>query len=183
VGLSAARARLVGALAAGLLAAGMAAPGSAQQRPPADPAASREGELARTKAERALLETQLRSLRASAGDIREEARNFERQAEATARIVAALDRQLARIGDDAARATARLGRAEQRLAAEQVGLRSRLVEIYKRGPLYEYEALLSARSFGDLVARYKYLHEITVRDRAKVSRVQALRDTVAASAT
>ncbi|HZF66830.1 MAG TPA: peptidoglycan DD-metalloendopeptidase family protein [Gemmatirosa sp.] len=170
---------LAGALAAAALAtaAPLAACHAQSALPPT--VAAREAELARTKAERALLETQLRSLRATVGDIRDEARNFERQADATARIVTALDRQLAEIGDDAAAATARLARAERRLGAEQVGLRRRLVQIYKRGPLYEYEALLSARSFGDLVARYKYLHEVTVRDRAKVSRVQALRDTVA----
>jgi septal ring factor EnvC (AmiA/AmiB activator) len=170
---------LAGVLAAAAVAT--AAPPAASHAQPALPptVAAREAELARTKAERALLETQLRSLRATVGDIREEAQNFERQADATARIVAALDRQLAEIGDDAAAATARLARAERRLGGEQVELRRRLVQIYKRGPLYEYEALLSARSFGDLVARYKYLHEVTVRDRAKVSRVQALRDTVA----
>jgi septal ring factor EnvC (AmiA/AmiB activator) len=170
---------LAGVLAAAAVAT--AAPPAASHAQPALPptVAAREAELARTKAERALLETQLRSLRATVGDIREEAQNFERQADATARIVAALDRQLAEIGDDAAAATARLARAERRLGGEQVELRQRLVQIYKRGPLYEYEALLSARSFGDLVARYKYLHEVTVRDRAKVSRVQALRDTVA----
>ena len=54
-------------------------------------------------------------------------------------------------------------------------LRKRLVEIYKRGPLFTFEVLLSAKSFGDLVARYKYLHILAQRDRAVVRRVDQLR--------
>jgi septal ring factor EnvC (AmiA/AmiB activator) len=105
--------------------------------------------------------------------------NLDRQADATARLVTALDRQLATIDDDVVAATTRLGRAERELAGQQVTLRRRLVDIYKRGPLYSAEALLSAQSFGELVARYKYLHELALRDRALVRRVEQLRDTVA----
>ena len=54
----------------------------------------------------------------------------------------------------------------------------RLVDIYKRGPLHSAEALVTARSFGELVARYKYLHELARQDRTLVTRVQALRDQV-----
>jgi septal ring factor EnvC (AmiA/AmiB activator) len=38
--------------------------------------------------------------------------------------------------------------------------------------------MLSARSFGELVARYKYLHLLAIRDRSLVGRVQQLRDEV-----
>src|SRR6185437_12073538 len=54
----------------------------------------------------------------------------------------------------------------------------RLIEIYKRGPLYTSEAMLSAHSFGELVARYKYLHLLALHDRALVARVEQLRDQV-----
>jgi septal ring factor EnvC (AmiA/AmiB activator) len=136
-------------------------------------------ELARVRAERATLETRLRALQTTAHDLREEVTNLDRQADATARLVAALDRQLARIGAEEQAAGVRLAAAEGELARQQVGLRRRLVAIYKRGPLYEAEALLSAASFGDLVARYKYLHELARRDRLLVSRVERLRDEVA----
>ena len=78
-------------------------------------------------------------------------------------------------GDGGARARRRGARRSQR----------RLVDIYKRGPLYSAEALLTARSFGELVARYKYLHEIAVHDRALVTRVRvaARRDRAAARAS
>ena len=42
--------------------------------------------------------------------------------------------------------------------------------------------MLSARSFGELVARYKYLHEIAVHDRSLVKRVETLRDDIAPAA-
>src|SRR5687768_16322907 len=38
--------------------------------------------------------------------------------------------------------------------------------------------MLSAESFGALVARYKYLHEVARRDRAMVERVKQLKDQI-----
>jgi septal ring factor EnvC (AmiA/AmiB activator) len=55
-----------------------------------------------------------------------------------------------------------------------------MVDIYKRGRLFDVEAMLSAQSFAALVARYKYLHELTLHDRALVQRVEALRNRIAA---
>jgi septal ring factor EnvC (AmiA/AmiB activator) len=135
--------------------------------------------LERARQERAALERRMRELRTSAFDLRSEVENLDRQADATARLVSALDRQLATIDGEVGAATLRLARAEAELADRQRGLRGRLVEIYKRGPLYEVEALLSAASFGELVARYKYLHELARRDRALVRRVEGLRNAVA----
>ena len=100
-------------------------------------------------------------------------------ADATSRLVRVLDRQLGSIADEVNDATANMGRAESELAQKKVVLRRRLVDIYKRGPLYTAEALLSAASFGELVARYKYLHLLALRDRALVRRVEQLRNQVA----
>ena len=90
-----------------------------------------------------------------------------------ARLVRTLDRQLASIAEEVTVATNNMGRAESELAEKKVVLRHRVVDIYKRGPLYTTEALLSAQSFGELVARYKYLHMLALRDRALVRRVEA----------
>jgi septal ring factor EnvC (AmiA/AmiB activator) len=65
------------------------------------------------------------------------------------------------------------------LTDKRATLKRRLVDIYKRGPLFTTEALLSAQSFGELVARYKYLHTLALHDRALVGRVQQLRNQVA----
>jgi septal ring factor EnvC (AmiA/AmiB activator) len=76
-------------------------------------------------------------------------------------------------------ASGSLVRAQDELLIKQAALRRRLVDIYKRGPLFSFEALLSAESFGELIARYKYLHTVALRDRALVHRTEQLRDTVA----
>jgi len=62
-------------------------------------------------------------------------------------------------------------------------LRRRLRDVYKRGPLYNLEVLLSAQSFGGLVARYKVLHMLTLRDRSLVGSVERLRDRIAQQRT
>ncbi|MDF1505480.1 peptidoglycan DD-metalloendopeptidase family protein, partial [Roseisolibacter sp. H3M3-2] len=157
-------------------------------RQPAQPPASASAaararqqrqELERVRRERAALEQRMQALQTTAHDLREEVTNLDRQADATARLVATLDRQLLTLDDDLQDAGTRLARAEDELSAKQVGLRRRLVEIYKRGALWEVEAYLSAASFADLVARYKYLHELARRDRSLVRRVEELRNTVA----
>src|SRR6185312_8091105 len=68
--------------------------------------------------------------------------------------------------------------AQDELTLKRVILQRRLVDIYKRGPLFSLEVLLSANSFGDLIARYKYLHLIALRDRVLVHRVEDLRNQI-----
>ena len=104
-------------------------------------------------------------------DLDEEVSNLDRRADATARLVKALDEQLATITEDVDSTSAKVTPAENELAAKRSALQRRLVDIYKRGPLYTTEAMLSARSFGELVARYKYLHLLALHDRALVTRV------------
>lgn len=136
-------------------------------------------ELERIRQERAELERQMRELQTTAHDLSEEVRNLDARADATARLVAALERQLVTIGNEVTMANNNMVRAEAELAQKKVVLRKRLVDIYKRGPLYTAQALLSAPSFGELVARYKYLHLLALRDRALVRRVEQLRNQVA----
>jgi murein hydrolase activator len=134
--------------------------------------------LDQIRQERAQLEARMRSLQSSAHDLGDEVANLDARASATARLVAALDRQLVTINTDVADATGGMVRAEDDLTAQRAILDHRLVDIYKRGPLFTFQVLLSAQSFGDLVARYKYLHLLTLRDRALVKHVQDLRDQV-----
>src|SRR5258708_18246148 len=68
--------------------------------------------------------------------------------------------------------------AERERADKRRILHPRVIDVYKRGPLFSLEAMLSAHSFGELVARYKYLHELTLHDRALVRRVELLRNEV-----
>ncbi len=135
-------------------------------------------ELERIRRERTRLEAQMADLQGTLHDLSEEVANLDRQADATARAVRSLDGQLEGIGEEVSGTTADLIRAEDELAVKRAVLRRRLSDIYKRGPLYSYEALLSAESFAELVARYKYLHLLALRDRALVRRVEELRNQI-----
>src|SRR2546422_704852 len=64
------------------------------------------------------------------------------------------------------------------LAAPLPARERRLVDIYKRGPLYTFQALMAAESFGDLLSRYKYLYLTSRQDRALVTDVEQLRSRV-----
>ena len=69
--------------------------------------------------------------------------------------------------------------AEDNLAERRAVLERRLVDIYKRGPLYTFQVLFAAESFGDLLSRYKYLYLTSRQDRALVDgRRAALRNRV-----
>ena len=135
-------------------------------------------ELTRIRLERAELERQMRDLQSTAHDLREEVVNLRQRADVTARLVHTLDNQLVVINEDIGTATANMVHAENELTQKKQVLRHRVVEIYKRGPMFTAQALLSAQSFGDLVARYKYLHMLALRDRSLVRRVEQLRDQV-----
>lgn len=135
--------------------------------------ANRE-ELDRIRRERDDLQRRLTELQGEARDITAEVSNLRRQADATARLVRSLDKQLSTITVEVDSTNARLAKAELDVTRKRTALQQRVIDIYKRGPLYTAEALLSARSFGELVGRYKYLYELAVWDRSLVNRVEAL---------
>jgi septal ring factor EnvC (AmiA/AmiB activator) len=140
---------------------------------------AQQDSLDRIRSERDALERQAATLRSTVTDISAELDNLRSRATATARIVTGLATQLATISAETDRANAAMTRAEEELTAKQDALRRHLVEIYKRGPLFTEQVLLSAHSFGELVARYKYLHTLALRDRSLVDQVQQLRNQVA----
>jgi septal ring factor EnvC (AmiA/AmiB activator) len=136
-------------------------------------------ELDRIRQERADLERRMLELRANVHDLSEEVTNLNARRAATERLVAALDRQLSTINSDLDEATQNMVRTESELVDKRATLKRRLVDIYKRGPLFTTQALLSAQSFGELLSRYKYLHTLALHDRALVGRVEQLRNQVA----
>jgi septal ring factor EnvC (AmiA/AmiB activator) len=104
---------------------------------------------------------------------------LDKQHDATARVVRSLDEQLISITDEVRVTTASLESAEREAVQKRDLLHRRLIEIYKRGPLFSAEVLLSAKSVGDLVARYKYLHILTLHDKTLVRRMEDLQSTIA----
>jgi septal ring factor EnvC (AmiA/AmiB activator) len=158
-----------------------AAPLSAQQTESAEArvTAQRE-ELARIRAERDELEKKMSGLQNTAHEIRDEVNLLDKQRDATARMVKSLDQQLIAINDEVASTTSDLEKSEREAASKRTVLQRRLIEIYKRGPLYSAEVLFSAQSVGQLVARYKYLHLLALRDKGLVHRLDDLHDKIEA---
>jgi septal ring factor EnvC (AmiA/AmiB activator) len=151
-----------------------------QPTPPAEAKIRQQREeLERIRREREELQRSMSELQSKAHDLNEEVTNLHQQADATARVVRSLDVQLETITTEVDGTTSSLLRAEDELAVKRAVLRRRLIDIYKRGPMATTEALLAARTFGQLLGRYKYLHELAVRDRALVTRVEDLYDQVA----
>lgn len=154
----------------------------AQQRPALPPSAAQSAErirqeqleLERLRQERRTLEQRMRDYQRNAQNVSTERQNLERQAQATARVVRTLDNQLGNLYAEVDNVNGSLVRTQDELMIKRAILMRRVQEIYKRGPLYSLEALLSAESFGALVARYKYLHLVAQRDRALVDRVEQL---------
>jgi septal ring factor EnvC (AmiA/AmiB activator) len=135
-------------------------------------------ELARIRREREELQQRMEKLKSSAHNIADEVQNLNRQHDVTQRAMHSLEQQLGFINDAVKQTTASLVRTEDEEAVKQAVLRRRLIDIYKRGPLYDMQALLSAASFGELVARYKYLHEIALYDKAMLKHMDDLRMTI-----
>jgi septal ring factor EnvC (AmiA/AmiB activator) len=131
-------------------------------------------ELLRIRAERDELEKKMSGLQNTAHELTDEVKLLDKQHDATARMVKSLDNQLVAITDEVKSTTASLSSSEREAAMKRAVLQRRVIEIYKRGPLYSAEVLFSAQSVGQLVARYKYLHLLALRDKGLVHRLEEL---------
>jgi peptidoglycan hydrolase CwlO-like protein len=131
-------------------------------------------ELDRIRRERDSLQTESRQLQGRVRSLQDEVILLGRQANATARLVKSLDQQIASVGAEVDTVNLRVAVAQVEVSTSRGRLRERVRDIYKRGPLFATEAFLAARSFGELVARYKYLHELALYDKAVVKRVEHL---------
>ena len=134
--------------------------------------------LEEIRRERDRLQRQQERLQGQVHDVNDELHNLERQRESTQKIVDEIERQIGGLSGQLDRTSAELILAEDNLAERRAVLERRLVDIYKRGALYTFQALLAAESFGDLVSRYKYLYLTSRQDRALVGDVEKLRSRV-----
>lgn len=164
---------LCGVVTASPAAAQGAGATSAEQR-----LRQQQQELDKLRAERSDLESRMQQLQRSARSLADEVKNLEAQRTTTVRLVNALDRQLETITKEVEIASTGLASAEMEIVNKRQALQRRMVEIYKRGQLYDIEALLSAQSFAALVGRYKYLHDLAIFDRQVVHRVESLRNNI-----
>jgi septal ring factor EnvC (AmiA/AmiB activator) len=126
------------------------------------------------RAERERLQQQQARLQGQVQDVGTELRNLERQRDVTNRLVNEIERQISGLGAQLDQTGAELVLSQDNLAERQAVLERRLVDIYKRGPLYTWRVLLAAESFGDLLTRYKYLYLTSAQDRALLTDVSRL---------
>lgn len=129
--------------------------------------------------ERSAVEEELERLRTQAHSLSDELANIERQKETTNRIVNELDRQIYSLSSQIDRTTVDLLLAQDALAEKRAVLERRLVDIYKRGPLYAYQVLFAAESFGNLLSRYKYLYLVSRQDRLLANDMSKLQRRIA----
>ena len=124
--------------------------------------------------ERARLQEELQSLQSRVRDASREAANLARQRAASASALQELELQATLLTDQVDATTERLDETQDALHGRQGALHKRLRSIYKRGPLHSVRVLLSAENFANLLNRYKYLHLMTVHDRAVIDDVTRL---------
>ncbi|MDX2191966.1 MAG: peptidoglycan DD-metalloendopeptidase family protein [Gemmatimonadales bacterium] len=131
--------------------------------------------LEQIRQERDRLRQQQERLKGQVHDVGEELGNLERQRNATSRLVTEIDRQISGLSSQLDRTSAELILAQDNLAERRAVLERRLAEIYKRGRMYTWQALLAAESFGDLLSRYKYLYLTSQQDKQLLADVELLR--------
>ena len=169
---SLARAALVGLGLPTFLAAQRPAPFDQQLR-------DNQQRLESIRRERSQVEQELERLRTEVHSLSDELSNIERQKETTNRIVNELDRQIYGLSNQIDRTTLDLLLAQDALSEKRAVLERRLEDIYKRGPLYAYQVLFAAESFGDLLSRYKYLYLVSRQDRLLANDMSKLQRRIA----
>jgi septal ring factor EnvC (AmiA/AmiB activator) len=128
--------------------------------------------------EREALERQQLKLQGQVSDIGATLKNIEQQRDATNRLVNEIERSIGGLGSQLDHSAAELTLSQDNLADRKAVLQRRLADIYRRGPLYTFQVLLAAESFGDLLTRYKYLYLTSRQDRVLVEDVTKLTNNV-----
>jgi septal ring factor EnvC (AmiA/AmiB activator) len=151
----------------------------AQQKPTLDQQLrDNQSRLEAIRQERSEVVQELEQLRSRVHGMAAELDNLDRQKESTNRIVNELDRQIGGLSGQIDQITVDLVLAQDALEEKRAVAERRIVDISKRGPLYSYQVLLAAESFGDLLSRYKYLYLVSRQDRLLANDMFKLRNRV-----
>jgi septal ring factor EnvC (AmiA/AmiB activator) len=130
--------------------------------------------LEQIREERARLERDIGDYRNRVRNVAEELANVERRLSASRSVLAEVEFQSETTSEQVRITTMDLLHSRENLAASQAVLHRRLRDIYKMGPSHTAQVLLGARSFTDLLNRYRYLQRIAAFDRSLVDRVRTL---------
>ena len=132
--------------------------------------------LEQIRRERQELTREAGQLRGQVHNVSEEIRNIEARIGSTSSLLAELDLQIHAYGEQVDLTTRDMLWTRDELDLRRTELEERLREIYQRGQLYSYPVLFEARSFGELLSRYKYLHLVARYDRLLVGQVRELEE-------
>ena len=128
--------------------------------------------LEQIREERSRLQRDMGPLRNRVRDAAAELANVERRLSASRSVLAEVAFQSDATSEQIRDTQRNLIRSQDQLSESQAILNRRLRDIYKLGPLHTVRVLLGARSFTDLLNRYRYLETIASFDRALVERVR-----------
>ena len=132
--------------------------------------------LEQIRRERHELTREAGQLRGQVHNVSEEIRNIEARIGSTSSLLAELDVQISAYGEQVDITTRDMLHTRDELELRRTELEERLREIYQRGQLHAFQVLFEARSFGELLSRYKYLHLVARYDRLLVGQVRELEE-------
>ncbi|MDT8340561.1 MAG: peptidoglycan DD-metalloendopeptidase family protein [Longimicrobiales bacterium] len=135
--------------------------------------------LEEIREERRRLQREMEGTRSRVQSVSAELRNIERQLSASRSILAELELQAEATTHRVASSSRELVETRDRLAEGRAVVNRRLRDIYKLGPMSSVRLLLGARSFTDLLNRYRYLRLMASYDRGLVIAVQELETALA----
>lgn len=157
-----------------LLLGASARPAAGQEANPDTEIRRSQDRLEEIRQEQQRLQREESRLRGTIRTVGDELRNIEAQIGTSTSALAEFDVQIDAYAASVDDATRDMLITRDELAVRRTELRRRLRSIYQRGPFHAFQVLLEARSFGDLVSRYKYLHLVALYDRMLVEEVETL---------
>jgi septal ring factor EnvC (AmiA/AmiB activator) len=160
-------------LACGLLGL-LASAAGAQQTDLREEILQSQRRLEQIRVERDRLEQEIGDVRNRVRDVAQDLANVERRLSASTAVLAEVEFQTEATATEVQNTTRDLLYSQDQLAEGEAVLTRRLRDIYKMGPLQTVQVMLAARSFADLLNRYRYLQQIAASDRQLVERVREL---------
>lgn len=130
--------------------------------------------LEQIREERNRLQRDLGDVRDRVRDAATELANVEQRLSAGRSVLAEVEFQSEATAEQVGQTTRNLVLSQEQLAISEAVLFRRLRDIYKMGAMHTVQVLLGARSFTDLLNRYRYLQRIAAFDQSLVERVRSL---------
>jgi septal ring factor EnvC (AmiA/AmiB activator) len=131
--------------------------------------------LAQIREEQRRLRSEMDALSAQIHNVSAELENLDSQTRNQEALLREMDHQLVIRDQQVQVTTGDLLRTRDHLVEKQVLFARRARDLYKRGPLANWQVLLAAESFADLINRYQYLFLVALHDRLLVRQIEELK--------